>query len=143
MWFWFVAGGAYVLLGIFNYLVARRLHRIDIQSLESYHITISEEEVQKEAIKQAIHTITGKGKERDKLIEEGKPTLEVTFDMHVLSQAIEWLSSTANLIELKKAIENVIKDFNKATDVNRNVLYAAAASFFLAAGISFVQGFIG
>jgi uncharacterized membrane protein len=138
--FWIAAGAAYVALGIFNYSFAKRLHHIDIQSLEKYHVWIAEEEVQEEVVKQAFHTITEKGKERDKLIEEGKPIWEVQKELDILSQALESLSSTANLVELKKAIENVIKDFNKATELNRYVLCAAATSFFIAAGISFAQG---
>jgi len=140
---WIVAGAAYVALGIFNYSFATRLHPIGIQSLEKYHIMTAEEEVQKEVVKQAFHTITEKGKQREKLIEEGKPSWEInqiTFEIYVLSQALGGLYSAANLIELKKAIENVAKEFNKATDVNRNVLYVAAASFIIAAGISFAQG---
>jgi len=39
--------------------------------------------------------------------------------------------------------DRFVGEFNKATKLNRRVLYVAAASFFLAAGISFVQGFIG
>ncbi len=137
---WIVAGAAYVALGIFNYSFATRLHPIGIQSLEKYSTWLAEDEVQKAAVKQMFHTITEKGKERDKLIEEGKPIWEVQRELDILAHAVQWQFSTANLVELKKATENVIKDFNKATELNRYVLYAAAASFIIAAGISFAQG---
>jgi hypothetical protein len=39
--------------------------------------------------------------------------------------------------------DRFVAEFNDATKTNRWVLYAAAASFFLAAGISFVQGIVG
>ncbi len=38
MWFWFVAGIAYVILGIFTYLSARRLQLMDTYTIARYPV---------------------------------------------------------------------------------------------------------
>lgn len=125
MWFWFVAGVAYVIIGIFTSLSARRLHFIDIQTLASYQADdFSYEEIDR--MKREWRSLMI---EKQQLANERKISSE---DWKY------WLEAESKVYELeanKRAAEN----FNKAAKLNRDVLYIAAGSFFIAAIISFAQ----
>jgi hypothetical protein len=104
-----------VLIGLFNCLSAMRLRLIDIPPLARYPTRFSEEEME-----QAKRTAFTKKE-------------DLQFDVVV------WADVLRDINKAFDSIEKVANEFNKATNLNRGVLYAAA-SFFLAAGISFWQG---
>jgi hypothetical protein len=139
MWFWFVVGIAYVIIGIFTYLSARRLQLMDVHTLARYLADYWSDEDIDEMKREGSPLLL----EKQKLANDGKIT---SNEWH---QAIDFFSIPFQLEAKKKeqqnfnkafqSIEDFAREFNKATEVNRRVLYAAAASFIIAAAISFAQ----
>lgn len=68
---WSAVGIAYVLFGLLNYYLAKRLRRIDVPSLSRYRISHSEEEREKLS-KLQLQSVA----ETQKLFEEGKKSRE-------------------------------------------------------------------
>lgn len=136
---WFGVGIAYVLLCIFNFYWAKHLRPVAKHALARYRITLPEEE-RKKLDEAQLHEVM----EKQKLLGEGKITQEayqLTFKL--FTDVLKELGEMRSHENLNKAFDNIEKfsdGFNKATKVNRYVLYAAAASFFIAAIISFAQG---
>jgi|SRR5665647_138196 len=139
LWFWFGVGVAYLLLSIVNFYLAIHLRRIDVPSLARYRISHSEEEREKLS-KLQLQSVA----EEQKRFEEGKKSREeVQFAIDMLKMAHKEFSEMTASENLNKAfdnIENFANEFNKATKVNHWILYAAAASLFIAAIVSFFQG---
>jgi hypothetical protein len=142
MWFWFVAGIAYVIIGIFTYLSARRLRDAKIPSANRNAIAYpnGERERLRKLDIQAGAAVA-------KRLENGEISQEQAQDF---IDSMKWGHFFLNLDDVLENIntafdylDRFVAEFNKATKLNRHVLYVAAASFFLAAGISFVQGVIG
>jgi hypothetical protein len=130
-WIWFGVSVVYVALGIFNYLSARRLHDANIPS----------------AKRNAIAYPDG---ERERLRE-----LDIQVMAKVASQPdaqsrindLKWGHFFLNLDGVLENLNNsfdyfdrFVAEFNDATKINRRVLKLAAASFIVAAVISFAQG---
>lgn len=142
MWFWFVAGGAYVFIGIFNYLAARRLRDANIPSANRNAIAypngererLREGDVQVGA---AVVRSLAKGEISQAQAQSFMDNMKLGHLLLNLDGVLENLNNSFDYFD------RFVGEFNKATKLNRRVLYVAAASFFLAAGISFVQGFIG
>lgn len=136
MWLWFVAGFAYVIIGLFNSLSAKRLRRIAIPSLERYRLTILAEEQKQISEREFLIA--------NELFEKGEISCgELQIPLENAKRAYKAVGETKAMETLNKAfdnIESVANEFNKATDLNRDVLYAAAVSLFIAAAISFAQG---
>jgi hypothetical protein len=70
-------------------------------------------------------------------MEEQSRVAGTWFDALELKNQIKAAKSFNSAVQ---TIENLASGFNKSAEVNRNVLYVAAVSFFIAAGISFAQG---
>lgn len=142
MWFWFVTSGAYVLIGIFNCLMARRLRRTNLPSPARNWIKYPEEE-RRRVEEQHFQTLS----EKEKLHNKGEISPEA-YQIEVVKftagfNELRVMRSEENLNTAFDKLDTFANEFNSATTLNRCVLYVAAASFFLAAGISFVQGVIG
>jgi hypothetical protein len=128
MWFWFVAGIAYIIIGIFSYISAMRLRLIDTQSPSK------------------LFTDYWSDEDIEKMKREGGPVFleqKRLFNERKISQQ-EWNHAIA-VYAVPYHLETrmkVAKNSNDAAKVNRGILYAAAASFFIAAVFSFVQGYL-
>lgn len=125
-WFWFFPGVAYVLVAIFTFYAAKRLGRINAQTLAKYHADdFSDEDI-------------------EKMKREGWPVLiekqQLANERKISSEEWAfWKRFHAIPYELE-ANKREAENFKNASKLNRGVLYMAAASFFIAAGISFAQG---
>jgi hypothetical protein len=125
--FWAFAGIAYVILFIFNGILAWRLN---VQLLRKYAVPSEKEiEEQHETIIQAMAAVTGRLENRE--ISQQEAQLAVNS----MKEGLLLLDIQNGLIN----INNFIDEFEKTTRINRWVLCAAAASFVLAAIVSFTQ----
>jgi hypothetical protein len=137
--FWFVAGGAYVFIGIFNYLMARRLRDADIPSAKRTAIAHSKEERER-IIEGGIQVMAA---DVGRLVNGGisqaeyqNRAIEMKWDHYLLNME----GVLENINNAFDSFDRFVSEFNDAAKTNRWVLYAAALSFFLAAAISFAQG---
>jgi hypothetical protein len=131
MWIWFVVGAVYVIIAIFTFRSAKRLRRIDTSLLRRYSIRYSDEVIEQlneqnlqELDEQDLQAFM----EKHSTLKMGEPL--GWEDFQIMLQLFK---------DMLNSLENFSDEFNKATEVNRGVLYAAAVSFVVAA-ISFAQG---
>jgi hypothetical protein len=133
------AGVAYALIGIFNCLMAKRLRDANIPS----------------ANRNAIAYPNGERERLRELDNRTSATIQRRLENKEISQAeaqyytdgMKWGHFFLNIDGVLENLNNsfdyfdrFVAEFNKATKLNRCVLYGAAVSFFLAAAISFAQG---
>jgi hypothetical protein len=131
MWFWLISGIAYVSIGIFNCISAKRLRYIDVSRLDNISIEYSEETMkQLDKIAEDPH-----------LLEQRLSTEPIKHELFIGGR-IGWedIQTIIQILrDLLNSIKSISKEFNQATDINRWVLVWAAVSFFIAAFISFYQ----
>lgn len=138
-WIWFAVGIAYLFIGVFNYRSARRLRDADIPSANRNVIAYPNGE--RERLRK-LDIQAGAAVAR--LVEKGELSQAQAQDS---IDSMKWGHFFLNLDGVMENLNNsfdyfdsFVAEFNDATKTNRCVLYVAAASFFIAAGISFVQG---
>jgi hypothetical protein len=141
--FWIAAGVIYVVLGCFNYGFASRILLIEVPPIGKYRILSGTEETVAEMQEKAERR---SAELREQELHEGVDDEEMEEQSRVAGTFLDALA-LKNQIKAAKSfnkavqtIENLASGFNKSAEVNRNVLYVAAVSFFVAAGISFAQG---
>ena len=138
-WIWFAVGVAYVFIGVFNYRSARRLRDADIPSANRNAIAYpnGERERLRELDIQAMAAVAGR-------LGKGEISqAQAQFSIDSMKWGHFFLNLDGVLENLNNSFDyfdRFVAEFNDATKTNRQVLYVAAASFFVAAGISFVQG---
>jgi hypothetical protein len=121
--FWFVTGVAYVAIGVFNYSKAKSLTTMDFPPFEKYRVPPPEEP---DPTFPPLHAEKGRTPE----------TTWEEFYFHMENYA----GILRDLNNAFDSVENIASEFNKSVEMSRGVLRVAAFSFFIAAGISFVQG---
>jgi hypothetical protein len=125
-WFWGFPGVAYVLITIFTFYSARRLGAIDAQILAKYNADYFSDE--------AI----------EKMKRDGWPLIidkqTLANERKISSQEWDYWKKVFGIPYELEANKREAENFKNASKLNRGFLYAAAASFVIAAGISFAQG---
>jgi hypothetical protein len=140
-WIWFAVGIAYVFIGVFNYRSARRLRDADIPSANRNAIAYpnGERERLRELDIQAMAAVAGRLEKEEMGQSDAQSSTDAMKWGHFLLNIDEVLENLNNSFDY---FDRFVAEFNNATKINRRVLKFAALSFFLAAAISFAQGFL-
>lgn len=121
-WIWFATGVAYVLLAIAEAYFASHIETIELPPIKKYS--------------------AGTQEEFDKFLKTVRGTDNPAHDAYLYQVITDW-GQWLNFNNAVDGIEAVAETFNTAARANKKILYLAAVSFVVAAGISFAQGVIG
>ncbi len=139
MLFWFAVGIAYVVIAIAVWYFASHIETIDLsQPFERDPVFTDSLEKVLKLRNDAVQRLT----EQQTLFSEGRIKRSQLEASAMIAMGLIDSAKTLNLNNAFTSIENVAKKFDEAANANRKILYISAASFFLAAGISFIQGVI-
>ncbi len=116
--FWFGLGLAYILLAIAESYFASQIETIDLPPIRKYAAGTQEQ------LDKFVKEVRGESPAHDALIRQ------------VIIDWSQWL----NFNNAVTGIETVAEKFNTGAKANRKLLYLAAASFVVAAIVSFMQG---
>jgi hypothetical protein len=136
-WVWFVVGIAYMAIAIAEWYFASRIETINLsEPLEREPVFTNSMEKLTKQRNDAVNRLP----ELEKRFNEG---FILPNELHAAQMSAVGLIRAAEQLNLNNAftsIENVAEKFDKAANANRVILRIAAASFVVAAIVSFAQG---